>query len=104
MSDKKILVYIDQFQGAALPASWEAFTAAHTLAGKLPGEVVALVVGAGAKAVAEQAFHYGADQVYYCDDASLADYRAEPFAALVVKAGKRTGCRWPGFSNDDTWS
>jgi electron transfer flavoprotein alpha subunit len=91
MSDKKIFVYVDQYQGTALPVSWEAFSAAHALAGKLPGIVVALVAGADAKAVAGQAFNYGADQVYYCDDASLADYRAEPYSALVVKLAKEQG-------------
>jgi electron transfer flavoprotein alpha subunit len=38
--------------------------------------------------VAEQAFHFGASQVFFCDDASLADYRPEPYTALVVKVAK----------------
>lgn len=88
MSDKKFLVYIDQFKGAALPASWEGFSAAHGLTAKLGGEVIALAAGSGAKSVAEQAFQFGAAQVYYCEDASLADYRAEPYTSLVSKLAK----------------
>ncbi len=84
MSDKKILIYIDQFKGAALPASWEAFGAAQALG----GEAIALVAGEGSKAVAEQAFQYGASQAFYCDDASLADYRPEPYTSLVSKVAK----------------
>ena len=84
----KILVYIDQFKGAALPASWEVLSAAYALAEKLGSSVAALTLGADSKAVAEQTFQYGPEEVFYCDDASLADYRAEPYTAVVVKAAQ----------------
>ncbi len=87
----KILVYIDQYKGAALPASWEVISAAYTLAAKLGGDVAALVLGADAKEVANQTFLYGPAEVYYADDASLADYRAEPYAAVVAKVVKDAG-------------
>ena len=88
MSEKKFLVYIDQFKGAALPASWEVITAAYTLAAKLGGDVIGLVLGESSKAVAAQAYVFGLNQVFYCDDASLADYRPEPYAALLTKVAK----------------
>jgi electron transfer flavoprotein alpha subunit len=84
----KILVYIDQFKGTALPASWEVISAAYTLAEKLGCSVAALSLGADSKAVAEQTFQYGPEEVFYCDDASLADYRAEPYTAVVAKTAK----------------
>lgn len=85
----KILVFIDQFKGAALPAAWEALGAGQMLAGLLGGgEVAALVVGTGAQAVASQAFGYGAQSVYYSEDPSLADYRPEPYGALLVKLAR----------------
>jgi electron transfer flavoprotein alpha subunit len=87
MSDK-ILIYIDQFNGKALPTSWEVFGAAQALAAQLGGEIVALVAGTESKAVAEEAFQYGPASVFYCDDATLADYRAEPYTSLVVKVAK----------------
>lgn len=88
MSDKKFLVYIDQFKGAALPASWEVITAANALSDRLGGSVIGLAVGEGSIEVSKQAFVYGLNQVFYCDDASLNDYRPEPYAALLTKVAK----------------
>jgi electron transfer flavoprotein alpha subunit len=82
----KIFVYIDQFKGQVHPASWEAMGAALTLAGKLGGSVTALVFGP--QDVASQAVQYGASEVLYCDDASLVDYRPEPYTALVARLAR----------------
>lgn len=81
-----IFVYIDQFQGTAVSASWEALGAAKMLAGEMGGSVTALVLGSGVDEVAQQAFHYGADEVIVADDATLADYRMNPYATLISKA------------------
>jgi electron transfer flavoprotein alpha subunit len=83
-----ILVYLDHFKGAALPASWEALGAAHSLAEKLGGSVSTLVIGDSAGKLAEEAFQYGASSVYFADDPSLTDYRPEPFAAIVARLAK----------------
>jgi len=91
MMSAKILVYIDQVKGKVLPASWEAIGAAHTLADKLGGEVAALVLGAEAKPVAEQAFQYGVAAACYCDDPTLTDYRPEPYADVLVKVARDLG-------------
>ncbi len=85
MSENKVLVFVDQFKGVALPASWEAMGVGHTIVEKLGGEVVALVIGENAQGVANEAFQYGAAKVFYNDDASLADYRPEPYASLFSK-------------------
>ena len=85
---KKVLVYIDQFKGEALPASLEAVGAALDLAQKLDSSVVALTAGEGAKAVAEQAFQYGVSEAIYSDDLSLAEYRPEPYTALLARVAK----------------
>ena len=84
----KFLVSIDQVQGKALPASWEAIGAAHSLAEKLGGEVIALALGTDSKPVAEQAFQFGVSAAFYCDDPSLADYRPYPYAAVLVKLAR----------------
>ncbi len=76
----KIFVYVDQFKGEALPSSWEAIGAGKTL-----GEVTALVLGEGVEGVAQEAFHYGADEVLLADHPTLADFRAEPYAGLLSK-------------------
>ena len=82
---KDIWVYIDHFKGQAVAASWEAVGAARTLANELGGGVTALVFGEGVEAVAQQAIQYGADTVLLADDATLADYRAEAYVALLAK-------------------
>jgi len=80
----KIWVYIDQFKGEALPASWEAIGAGLTLAEKMDGGVTALVFGQDVQAVADEAIQYGADEVLMADDATLADYRPAPYTELLT--------------------
>jgi electron transfer flavoprotein alpha subunit len=80
----KTFVFIDHFKGKALPASWEAVSAAR----KLGGHVAALIFGQGVEALAQTAFHYGADVVLQAEDASLADYRPEAYASLLSKLAK----------------
>ena len=84
----KIWIYVDQSKGTAHPTSWEAMGAAKSLVGQLGGGVTAIVAGAGVQDVARQAFHFGADEVLLADDATLAEYRAEPFASLVSTLAK----------------
>ena len=80
-----IWAYIDQFKGQALATSWEVLGAARTLAGQMGGGVTALVFGQGVAEVAQEAIHYGADEVLLADEAVLADYRPEPYANLLSK-------------------
>ncbi len=80
-----IWVFIDQFKGKALPSSWEAVGVGKTLAASFGGGVTALVFGQNVDGVAQEAFHYGADEVLLADDPTLADYRPEPYAGLLTK-------------------
>jgi electron transfer flavoprotein alpha subunit len=82
----KVWVYIDQFKGAPNSASWEALGFAKTVAGAMNSGVTALVFGAGMDEIVKKAFAFGADSVMVCDDATLTDYRVEPYAALLAKA------------------
>ncbi len=82
---EKIWVYVDQFKGEALPASWEAVHAARALAENLGGGVTALVFGQGVESLAQTAIHYGADEILLADDSTLADYRGEAYAATLAK-------------------
>ncbi len=80
-----IWVYVDQFKGAALSASWEALGAARKLAGEMSGTVTALVFGQNAEAIAKESFAYGADSATACADGTLAEFRSQPYAALLAK-------------------
>jgi electron transfer flavoprotein alpha subunit len=84
----KIWVYIDQFKGQALLTSWEGIGAAKMLAGQLGGGVTALIFGKNIEAIAAEAFKYGVDEVLLADDASLDDYRSEPYTTLLSKLVK----------------
>ena len=81
----EVLVWIETYHGAALPTSWEALGAGKTLAEKLGVPLTALVLGENAAAVAKQAGEYGAGAALVCEDATLAEFRLEPCAALLTK-------------------
>lgn len=80
-----VFVWIETFKGAANPTSWEALGAGRQVADQLGVPLTALVFGENAGAVAAEAGQYGANQVLVCEDATLADYRLEPYAALLTK-------------------
>ena len=83
-----ILIYIDQFKGAGLPASWEAIGAGRVLVEKLGGSLAALAIGSGAKELALHAFSLGVDAAYFAEDASLVDFRPEPYTAVIAQLAK----------------
>ena len=78
-----ILVYIEQFDGKAAPVSWEVLGKARGLADQMGGKLAAVVIGNGVEAVAKDAVSYGADVVHLVEDASLAAFRMDPYAAVV---------------------
>jgi electron transfer flavoprotein alpha subunit len=80
-----VFVWIDQFGGKALPVSWEALAVGQKIADARGVPLTALVFGKGIDFVVQQAFHYGANRVNKVDDATLADFRLEPYVALVDK-------------------
>lgn len=85
---KKILAYIDHFQGKAQQSSWEGLGVAAAIAGDSGGEAAALILGDGVGELTEAAFHFGADQVFLADDPVLKDFRPEPLADMVKKAAE----------------
>ncbi len=87
---ENIWVYIDQFDGKALPASWEGIGAAKMLAESLGGSVTAVVLGQGLDQVVQEAFQYGADEVLVGEADALKDYRPEPYSNVLVKQAKQS--------------
>jgi len=80
-----VYVWIETFQGQARPTSWEALGAGKILADGLGVPVVGLVFGENASAVAAEVGKHGAKTVLVSEDATLKDYRLEPYAALLAK-------------------
>lgn len=85
MAEQGVWVWIEQYKGEVASPSWEAIGAARRIADTHGGQVSACLFGQGVDGLAQQAFHYGADQVYLADDATLADFRVEAYAALLGK-------------------
>lgn len=79
-----IWVYVDHFQGKALPASWEAIGAAKALG----ATVSALVLGNDAEALAQEAIQYGADEAFLADAQVLKDYTPEPYVSVIAGLAK----------------
>ena len=86
----KTWVFIEQFQGAIAPAALEALGEGRRIAEALGGGVTALLFGQGVAGLAQAVIAHGADEVLLADDATLAEFRVEPYAALLAKlAGER---------------
>jgi electron transfer flavoprotein alpha subunit len=84
-----IFVWVEQFEGEPVSASWEALGVARRLADEQGGSVTACVFGgAGLEDVAQEAIAYGADKVLLAEDETLADFRVEPYAALLAELAR----------------
>jgi electron transfer flavoprotein alpha subunit len=80
-----IWVWIEQNEGEAAGISWETVGVARRLADGLNKPVIAVVFGGGAGDIAQEAISRGADAALVCDDPTLADFRLEPYAALLAR-------------------
>jgi electron transfer flavoprotein alpha subunit len=83
-----IWVLIEQSKGAVAHSSLEALGEARRLAGPMGGGVSALLFGQEVAKLAPEIIAHGADEVLLAEDATLADFRAAPFAALLVKLAR----------------
>jgi len=82
----KVWAFVDQFQGQALPASWEVVFAGRKLANQLGSGLTAVILGSGVEGLAQTAIQYGADEVLVADDPTLQDYRANAYASVLAQA------------------
>jgi electron transfer flavoprotein alpha subunit len=80
-----VFVWIDQSGGAVDPIAWEVVGAGCQVAQALGGQVTACVLGDGVDQVAQEAIQRGADTAILVNDATLGNYRLEPYAAVLVK-------------------
>lgn len=87
-----VLVFVDQFKGSILPISWETLGVGRKLADELNTNLSALIAGEGITPLTNSIIQSGADQVFYCDDSSLSDYRPEPYATLVTQVARDLNC------------
>ena len=81
-----ILIWIETFRGQAVPIAYECLGEARRLADG--GELTAAIFGENAGAIANEAISFGADKAIVCDDATLNDFRPEPYIALLAKLAR----------------
>jgi electron transfer flavoprotein alpha subunit len=99
---RRFWVFIEQEEGKVHPVAWELLGVARRLALEAIGEakdsdvpsdaktiVEGILIGNQVAGLTEQAFHYGAEQVYVVDDPLYENYRNKPYytalAHLVTK-------------------
>ena len=76
--------WVEQFEGEAGSISWEMAGKGRELADQLETSLTACVFGHEMEGVAQEALAYGADRVFLVDDPTLARYRTDPYAAIMV--------------------
>jgi len=99
-----VFVWIEQFEGQPVSASWEAMSVARRLADEKGGKVTACLFGGAwkwkrhgladacpelSRRIAGQGLSFGADEVLVAEDATLADGRVEAHCALLADAVRK---------------
>lgn len=74
-----VWVFVEQTDGESARVSWELSGAGRELADKLGVSLSAVVIGHNVAHLTDEAFSYGADQVYLIDQEVFARYRTEPY-------------------------
>jgi electron transfer flavoprotein alpha subunit len=83
-----VFVWIEQSDGTVDPIAWEMIGAGRGVAHALGGQVTACVLGDGVDGLVQEAIQRGADSAVLVNDATLATYRLEAFAATLVELAK----------------
>lgn len=78
-----VFVWIDQVDGQALPASWEALGVGRLAADTLQQPLSAVIFGHQIDGLRQAAVERGADRIFCADDSSLADFRLDSYAAAL---------------------
>ena len=90
---------LDQADGKISGVSLEVLSAARRLADMLSVQASAVLLGHSVDGLAAEAFAYGADRVYVCDDEKLKDYRAATYGkaleSLIRSYRPTMGMIWP---------
>lgn len=78
-----VFAWIEQTDGTADAIAWECLGAARRVADAWGASVIACVLGHNVAALAQESIARGADRAFLADDATLARYRLEPYAATL---------------------
>jgi len=82
---KGVWVFVEQTEGEAAKVSWELLGKGRELAENLAVPLSAVVLGEGVDHLGQEAFEYGADQVYLIDAPVFRHYRTESYLKAVYQ-------------------
>jgi electron transfer flavoprotein alpha subunit len=80
-----VIVYIDHFDGRAIPASWETLGVGRNLAEATESEIKAVILGSAVEAIAQEALECGAGEVLLADEPALEHFRPEVYAEALTQ-------------------
>lgn len=80
-----VLIYAEQRQGGVHPVAYELLGKGRELAEKLGEPLHAVIIGSSVRQGAEELAARGADKVFVYDHQALADFRDDPYSALLVE-------------------
>lgn len=81
-----VWVFLEQVNGKMLGVSLEILSEARKIANALGTEVGAVLIGHGVEGLCKEAFSYGANKVYLCDDEPFKDYSVLPYTTVLANA------------------
>lgn len=81
---KNVWILAEVNHGKLSPTAYELLNAGRRLADDLGEKLCAVLLGSGVEKFAAELFEYGADVVYVCDDAHLANYVDDVYAKTLA--------------------
>ncbi|MER3525157.1 MAG: electron transfer flavoprotein subunit alpha [Ignavibacteria bacterium] len=85
----KVLAFAEQRENTFRKSSFETVQAARTIADQLGAEFVALVIGSGVEAIANELAAYGATRVLAVDDPQFAQHANAAYAHVIAEVTKK---------------
>lgn len=83
MNNNQVWVFIEQRDGKPADVSFELLSKGRKIANSLSGELKAILLGHNVQNLAEQTFHYGADEAIVYDDEVLHHYLTLPYSRII---------------------
>ena len=80
-----VLVFAEQRSGRIHPVAYELLGKGREIADELGEPLYAVIIGSGVGHRAEELVARGADRVFVYDDPAVADFRDDPYSALLVE-------------------
>ncbi len=80
-----VWVFVEQRDGKPADVSFELLCKGRKLADALGGPLRAIVLGADAAGIGQQAFAYGADEAWVISHPALLHYRTLPYSRVVIE-------------------